>query len=301
MKTVVSSEMVAHLWVHQSQSEARNGTGSLYFRDSTIWSYGSHFPIARHVNGVVLQTTDRCSMTTSTKHQPVVRQACSHLTVYNVPDVLADTPAQHAENLADYQKRYETALLKASRARSNADWHIETAAELFTKGNAYAECFEIPERMTERDTAELIERAKAHTAARREANKRRAEARREQLDTEWQEFQEALPAWRTGLAPLPRLSYDNPHKPKGALLRVIGDTVKTSQGAEFPVSAAPLAWRIVKRCKDTGTAWQSNGEQVRLGHFRLDSVDTAGNVRAGCHYVEYAECEGLARTLNLAE
>jgi hypothetical protein len=40
---------IPHLWMHQVQEEARNSNGSLYFSGPTIYSYGSHFPIARHV------------------------------------------------------------------------------------------------------------------------------------------------------------------------------------------------------------------------------------------------------------
>jgi hypothetical protein len=42
-------EDVAHVWAHQLQSHARNKRGNFYFQGDTIYSYGSHFPIAKHV------------------------------------------------------------------------------------------------------------------------------------------------------------------------------------------------------------------------------------------------------------
>ena len=48
---VFSNREIPHLWAHQTQDEARNGTASFYFRGATIYSYGSHFPIATHVKG----------------------------------------------------------------------------------------------------------------------------------------------------------------------------------------------------------------------------------------------------------
>ena len=48
---VFPNREIPHLWAHQTQDEARNGTGSFYFRGATIYSYGSHFPIATHVKG----------------------------------------------------------------------------------------------------------------------------------------------------------------------------------------------------------------------------------------------------------
>jgi len=40
---------IAHLWAHQAQDAARNPQGNFYFTGDTIYSYGSHFPIAKIV------------------------------------------------------------------------------------------------------------------------------------------------------------------------------------------------------------------------------------------------------------
>lgn len=48
-KHVFDTNEVPYLWAHQTQSDARNAQGNLYFRGDTIYSYGEHFPIARHV------------------------------------------------------------------------------------------------------------------------------------------------------------------------------------------------------------------------------------------------------------
>jgi hypothetical protein len=62
---VYSHDMVAHLWAHQSQDSARTANGNFFFTGDTIYSYGHHFPIARHVGGVVLFTTRGYSVTTA--------------------------------------------------------------------------------------------------------------------------------------------------------------------------------------------------------------------------------------------
>ena len=48
-KHVFDTGEIPHLWAHRTQDEARNRQGNLYFTGNTIYSYGSHFPIARHV------------------------------------------------------------------------------------------------------------------------------------------------------------------------------------------------------------------------------------------------------------
>lgn len=78
MKTVVSPDMVAHLWANKSQSSARNSNRSFYFEDDTIYSYGRHFPIARHATHkgepCILFTVRDYSPTTS-NHKSMVRRA----------------------------------------------------------------------------------------------------------------------------------------------------------------------------------------------------------------------------------
>src|SRR5262249_10971073 len=76
---VFPNREIPHLWAHQTQDNARNGTGSFYFDGPTIYSYGSHFPIATHVRGLqrqagVLFTCDKSSITTS-QHMHAVQAA----------------------------------------------------------------------------------------------------------------------------------------------------------------------------------------------------------------------------------
>ena len=57
-RTVHPADMVAHLWAHKSQDFARNPGHNFYFHGDTIYSYGSHFPVARHVEN---KRGKRCS------------------------------------------------------------------------------------------------------------------------------------------------------------------------------------------------------------------------------------------------
>jgi hypothetical protein len=88
-KTVFDTDEVPHLWAHQTQQAARNAQGNLYFNGPTIYSYGSHFPIAAHVTGkggqrAVLFTTDKHSVTTSRHIWAVRRSLPGSVPVFNV-------------------------------------------------------------------------------------------------------------------------------------------------------------------------------------------------------------------------
>ena len=91
-KHVFDTGEIPHLWAHRTQEDARNRQGNLYFTGDTIYSYGSHFPIARHVTNdagqrAVLFTTATYSVTTSS-HCSAVRSAIpSGIPVFHVPNV----------------------------------------------------------------------------------------------------------------------------------------------------------------------------------------------------------------------
>ena len=46
--------VIAHYWANQTQDEARNSSNNFYFDGTKIYSYGSHFEIARHFNENVI-------------------------------------------------------------------------------------------------------------------------------------------------------------------------------------------------------------------------------------------------------
>lgn len=78
-------------------------------------------------------------------------------------------------------------------------------------------------------------------------------------------------------------------------------------GARFPISHGKKAFAIVRRCKEQGNVWAKTAmtqEQIekiniRLGHFSIDEIDALGNVKAGCHFVEWQEIERIARILKI--
>jgi len=70
-----------------------------------------------------------------------------------------------------------------------------------------------------------------------------------------------------------------------------------SHGAIFPVKDAKKAFEHVLFCRENKEVWQANGQNIKLGNFHIDQIDTHGNVRASCHYVEFAEIERNAKLL----
>jgi len=88
---------------------------------------------------------------------------------------------------------------------------------------------------------------------------------------------------------------------RNAAGEIVRGTLETSQGADVPLVQAIRAFRFIKLVRDRGTPWHANGAQVRVGHFRVDRITAAGDMRAGCHSFQWQDIETLARDLGVFE
>jgi len=276
--------MVAHLWAHKSQDFARNPGHNFYFHGDTIYSYGSHFPVARHVsrkgNSAVLFTTRSYSSTTA-GHKCMVEGACRHLTVFHVADVNTTEPRKQ---FAEYRAAYMALVGKYAKARQRKPEILAGLRDLVSEANQYAEFFGLRARLTlPDDLTGMIAECQA-IEKREKTRKQREEAKQAR------EALERVQKWVDGES-----DYCPSYGP--IRLRVKGDELQTTRGARVPLAHAVKAFRVIKRLHDKGQAYQRNGHTIHLGHFALDSVDSAGNVRAGCHEVAWEE---IARVATLA-
>lgn len=128
----------------------------------------------------------------------------------------------------------------------------------------------------------------ARTFARdeREARYAREEAERTQTMSERRE------AWLAGDGGTGRHRFSDAEG--GALLRIIGDTLETSWGADIPLAHAVKAFRFVKLVRERGTTWEQNGKVIRVGHYHIDRIDQNG-FDAGCHRINWPEIERVAK------
>ncbi len=297
VREVHSVDMVAHLWAHQSQDSARNGgRDNFFFRGDTIYSYGTHFPIAKHVKNkrgefAVLFTTATYSVTTM-GHCNVVRGAIRGQTVFNVSYL---TDPDHTANMADYGKRIVDAALAAAKARSSKEFKLRELEALVAEANAYSAFFGQRKRFTipsDFDLAAAKEMAAEWTRKQAE-QKRKDSAKRAAALAQRQA--DALIAAQRWIAGENVQRWELAHA-EGTFLRLSPsdpETVETSRGAEFPLAHAKRILPAVR----SGVPYAHNGHTIHAGAFRIDAIDADGNVRAGCHYVTRAEVERFAATL----
>jgi len=283
--------MVAHLWAHQSQDSARNG-GNLYFDGDTIYSYGPHFPIARHVTtkrGKAVLFTTRDYSATTAGHKCIVQRACRHLTVFHVRHV-CDT--NRKGQLDEYRERFAELARRYSRARTNKPWILGSLRDLVDEANRFAEFFGLRSRLSMPDLSAMEAECRA-IEQREKAHKQREEAKRQrEREARKAEAMDRLDEWANGgsIDHWAFGGYDLPIR-----LRIKGDELQTSHGARVPLVHAVKAFRVIKRLHDNGQAYERNGHTIHLGHFALDAIDAQGNVTAGCHFVEWPEIERIAK------
>jgi hypothetical protein len=195
MKKVVNKQQVAHLWANKLQNEARTPTNNFYFHNDTIYSYGSHFPIAKHIErggeNKILFTLRSYSNTTS-KQISIVRGASSHIDkiyCYHLTD--------HEENFKTWlneAKNIGRSLLKAKKP----EIYINQLNNIKSQVDKYVQFFEIEtpltlaEALNVQNKNEFLEfSSKISELQKTEAKKKLAEAKKllKKELTKWYNFE----------------------------------------------------------------------------------------------------------------
>lgn len=319
MKTVFTNSMTAHVWAQQTQPKGRSNNSNLYFEGRTIYSYGRHFPIASYItDDIILLNSDRYSSSTG-KHQSYVRRAISDdkkryqfntnvmqcaamwdmasdenglLIATVIREALKEAENKLKEGAAKRLHRLkDAALMGAINALQYARDFVETMG-----GNAGA----LIEKQNEL-TLHGGERMQSIAQAFKDEKERRAKAQAEIEKERAEQLKNIIPLWRSDSD----ITYSERSiliASKKIYLRLIGGNVETSKGATFPIEHARKAFNFIRDAKQKQRQFTPNSAlpAPRLGHFKIDLVDSKGNVKAGCHFVEYDEIETIAKQLGIA-
>lgn len=290
MSRIRNQRDCAHQWAHQTRENGR--AGSLYFRGDTIYSYGNHFPIARHFKGCVLMTIRTYSVSTS-RHVRYTRQACSHLTTFHV----ARPTDEPKEILKDYADRIQQSVLEMEGKNRSLAQRMEQLESLVSEANEfcrlmnYKKRFNMPDLDGVREYISKHHKAEARRAAKRErdAKKKAAALRAEAL--------ESMPKWMAG-----EIDYMSGFGFLPAdYMRVSGSEIETTRGAYVPVEHVRKALPLVLGLIRNGKTYMYNGHSIHVGHYTLNSIDEQGTVRVGCHTFERAEVERIANILGVSQ
>tara|TARA_R110000851_G_scaffold325509_1_gene493507 strand:- start:1208 stop:2083 length:876 start_codon:yes stop_codon:yes gene_type:complete len=77
-KVFPNTSEAIHVFVQQIQSEGRNSSSSIYFRDNKIYSYGSHYLLGEYINPETIVINDFGYSSTTSKHISELNYATNH-------------------------------------------------------------------------------------------------------------------------------------------------------------------------------------------------------------------------------
>lgn len=299
MKKVFSNnDQVIHVWAQRTQHVGYNPKRSLSFNGDTLYSYAT--PIAEFVpaHKACLISSKSYSNTTA-KHIPNSSDIPDSWKVFYVPHLKSfggwdkgyDGNFIQA-NMRRFEQGYAETMKRLGRCRqATIPYIIDSLKEQAKDAKVFAAHFKVKFHASRfpLPSKSVIARIKVQTA---EEIKAKAEETRQTNARIAAERAVELKAWRAGKA-------GSLHGHSKIYLRIKGENVQTSRGAEFPVKAAKLAVKLITRCVAKGELYvRQHGESgVELGQFRIDTIESNGNVKAGCHYVEFDEIQRLAKRI----
>ena len=268
MKKVFSDQSkVAHLWANKEQDEATNQSRSFFFRGSTIYSYGSHFPIAKHVQDQTgyefILFTERGYSNTTANHISITYMACRNSEIV----YCCNPDNSHESNFKYWLDLIDTEIHKLAKARK-PEIYLNNISNIANKVKRYSQFTgaTIPEnlieamKITDKDQyvgyqESRIEQAKqAQKKAEKELKQRHAEELQK-----WMNFETGRLYSSTGNDYL-RVNTEN-------------DRIETTQAVQIPNEIARRLWLSIKE------------NTLKVGDKILNySVKEAGkNVKIGCH------------------
>jgi len=275
-----NTQEVCHYWSNQVQPSGK--AGNVSFDGARLYSYRAC--IGRILdNGTIALSNQGYSVTTS-KHQSDASGAARGRKLVHVayPDSLSDSKLAAVNAV-------ERLLRQASTAKARKGSYLTEALGYITSFNAFAEALGFQSErlaipaMNDATLALIAVSVKADNKARNDQIKERAIQAALSLA-------DVLAIWRAGGTQHYRL------RQLPCALRVNGDAVQTSQGAEIPLSDALTLWPLVRRAMLHHTAYDI---PQAMGHYRLTQIRADGSIVVGCHDIAYAEVAGVAALLGL--
>lgn len=288
-KVLSNNEEVAHYWANKVQEEGR--AHSMFFEDDTIYSYGEHFPIAKHHDNLILFTNRSYSVSTS-KHIGYTRYAIESGTRI----IYCYNPAWPAdpENLSSAINEIEYNLKKAIKARQRRFDYISAAESAHYDLLKLIKVFKIkgwkvPKydfNAPEAITAMQAERDKKAAAKRKRAAAK--QAKQDKLDMV--EFLEDVEAWRNKKVHASGVKHRRFIHQMPDVCRVNGDKVESMRSCSVPIKEA----KILLRCIKQGIPIKGQ----TIGHYTVISC-TDEKLVIGCHEFMRSEIDSLMIALEV--
>lgn len=296
---MASHMQVAHAWMNKTGRSKRGF--AMFYEGDTIYSWGKHFPIAHHVTSeggapCVLITTREYSRSTA-KHVTYTYRA-THGMVFEVDNVMATTEQEHLHNYTAMLEVAADHVAKAKRARVWKDGHMQWAQEAFKAATEYAAWFNlsvaasIPGSIGDA-LADMTQHR--HVVNLRAQEEREARQRAQRIEQR-RNTNPRMVQWLKGESMGYTFTTLNSTVRYRPFVRVMGDRVQTSWGADVPLDVALTAFRMATKVRKSGKEWVATGlRTLMVGDYALKRIGPSGNLVIGCHDIPYRHQQTAAK------
>jgi hypothetical protein len=284
MKTVFSNSELVHVFANQLQAEGKTANRSMFFSNDTIYSYGYHFAIAKHIeneNGKFVLFTTRSYSNTTSKHISLVSVATQHLLkvyCYN-PDFSIFS------NFEEWIKEAKNVLLKLANAKKPLKY-LQLLQGILNEATIYAKYLNatVPTELI--DICNITTKEELNVLIEKEAAKQKEKEAKEAKQKEKQ-HKEELTKFRNG----ENFSiYAINHN--FAYLRYNKDTnrIQTTQNVYIPFEVAKKFYNIIK-------GGINNIDNLQILDYRVIELNK-NFIQIGCHKIEFKEINRIASELS---
>ena len=266
MRNVLPTSELCHKWANQEQESGRNANGTMFFNGSTIYSYGHHFAIAKHIvneqgQRAVLFTQREYSNTTA-KHKSHVYMSCKNDNII----YCYDPSGSHEQNFKYWEQIAEQeGASKLAKARK-PEKYLNILSNIETKANIYASYFDIEIPETLKAILSIKDKTEFLAFADKKAEYIKAEQKKREAEQK-KKFIKDLQDWLCFETSRIYTNY------KYDFLRINENRIETTQGVQIPLELGKRLYNSIKN------------QSLKVGDKVLNySVNEIGKeIKIGCH------------------
>jgi len=274
MRKVFTNTEIVHVFAQQSQSEGRSG--SMFFHDTKIYSYGYHYLLGEFIDPDTIVINNVGYSVTTSKHIGLLMSATTHIRQF----------FKTATDIDIVHSSITDSLKKMSTARTRKGLYLTEIYYKYTKLNEYLEYTNTKDKLGYGDAIkykEICDIMHKLDVDKDGILAEIADIEKQKREREKAKQLEHLAEWRT------HERRDVYGLPKSYLrLSVDGESVETSKGVRIDRDKARVLYKLIKAGKD-------------INGFKLDYYTVIGvkdnTLKIGCHDIPMTEVNTIGELL----
>tara|TARA_Y100000296_G_scaffold63853_1_gene74474 strand:+ start:152 stop:1024 length:873 start_codon:yes stop_codon:yes gene_type:complete len=289
MKNVLKNHNeVAHFWANKVQPSGK--ACNMFFDSDIIYSYGYHFPMAKHINNNLILFTSKGYSISTSKHLGITRSAIpSEIEVLTVPDIEVYNDRSnkdlHIDNIKYFINEIKENFGKSHRARKYKSHYLGTGLSKINSMKRYLELFRIKSKLPNSlkksvnlflnmDKSEIMEVIKAEQDIQKKNELQK-------IAKQKRDFKKLLPKWKNNEV------YNLPYH-KEQYLRLVNDEIETSLHTKISIDTFKKYYAMLKSGKSL--------VNEKIDHYRVTKQDS-NLLTIGCHVIPVSEINYIANLL----